>query len=848
MQLLYTDVTSHGSEFVLVDETWYTDKQADAEISLPGFNLFRLDRKGRNGGGVCIYVLSKYSNCKIIQPTPLLNHLEILWLSCIINNIQYFIACCYHPPKPIYDPDLFKHQIAADVGSVIASCDNAIILLAGDFNSLDLSFLEVQFGLSQIVSDVTHGNNILDKVYVNRPDLYCTMVVRSLLKTKHCAVLVHPNDKPICLPTAVPKRRKVEFHDLRQCNIDKLRWSLGTFDWAPLLACSNVKDMYTFFLQIVRCHIVCCVPIRTVTLGPRDPDFVTPLIKALLNKRRKLRRSGQREAADELATRINGLICEFRKSRLSHMADASPKELWRAVRAKGNSRSLQADDNLKHPDLVNNYFAGIATDNEYDKSNVHKFCVDLDTDCYKLHNIHDYQVELLLRKIKPTSSGYDDLPSWIFKQCSYELAGIISEIFNRSFRTGTVPVEWLTAVVTPVPKKPCPSGLVDYRPISVTPILSRVAEKLVVREWLRPSIPKYLLNDQFGFRPSGSTTSALVHFMHHATLMLENNAYVRCLLVDFSKAFDVVKHNILLSKLSALDIPPCVLNWIISFLTDRSQVCKTAEGHFSTLHPITRSIIQGSGIGPTLWIIMESDLQALSTVNLLFKYADDTNLLVPENTDVSLGEEFSHLKDWAQDNGMIINLSKTKELVLHRPHPNKFSLPQSLEGIERVHTVKLLGVIFDSRINFVNHVDTVLKTCSQRIFLLKQLRDQGLPLRQLHLIFQAIILNRILYAAPAWAPFLNVEMQNKIDAFLKRSFRYGFATKIFELKPLLDTAMYELFKKMKNPDHCLFQLLPEQRKIPNNLRLRGHDFVLPEFHYKLHKLSFVTNCLYRFLK
>jgi len=81
-------------------------------------------------------------------------------------------------------------------------------------------------------------------------------------------------------------------------------------------------------------------------------------------------------------------------------------------------------------------------------------------------------------------------------------------------------VDWLTAVVTPVPKIPHPTGLTDYRPISVTPILSRVAEKIVVRQWLRPAITADMLADQFGFRPTGSTASALVHFMHRATLIL----------------------------------------------------------------------------------------------------------------------------------------------------------------------------------------------------------------------------------------------------------------------------------------------------------------------------------------
>ena len=68
---------------------------------------------------------------------------------------------------------------------------------------------------------------------------------------------------------------------------------------------------------------------------------------------------------------------------------------------------------------------------------------------------------------------------------------------------------------------------------------------------------------------------------------------------------------------------------------------------FSTHTPFTSSIVQGSGIGPTLWLIMESDLHPLSDANVIFKYANDTNLLVPEHTDCTLAEEFSHIERWA---------------------------------------------------------------------------------------------------------------------------------------------------------------------------------------------------------
>ena len=124
----------------------------------------------------------------------------------------------------------------------------------------------------------------------------------------------------------------------------------------------------------------------------------------------------------------------------------------------------------------------------------------------------------------------------------------------------------------PVPKNAYPESLAEYRdytlqdiigvkdiglyyrPISFTPIMSRLAEKLVAQYWLRPALPKSLLEDQFGFWPTGSTTCALIN------LMLERNSYVRCLLLDFTKAFDTVRHSLVLAKLSTLDIPSAILN------------------------------------------------------------------------------------------------------------------------------------------------------------------------------------------------------------------------------------------------------------------------------------------------
>jgi len=74
-------------------------------------------------------------------------------------------------------------------------------------------------------------------------------------------------------------------------------------------------------------------------------------------------------------------------------------------------------------------------------------------------------------------------------------------------------------------------------------------------------------------------------------------------------------------------------------------------------------IVQGSGLGPTLYIVMASDLKPLSVINILFKFADDTTFIVPENTDIDIYVEFEHFRCWTKDNRMIMNFLNTKEIA-----------------------------------------------------------------------------------------------------------------------------------------------------------------------------------------
>jgi len=84
--------------------------------------------------------------------------------------------------------------------------------------------------------------------------------------------------------------------------------------------------------------------------------------------------------------------------------------------------------------------------------------------------------------------------------------------------------------------------------------------------------------------------------------MLETNTYVRCKMIGYSKAFDTIIHEILYAKLCTLTIPQLIIQWIMNFLTGRTQAV-VMEGTTSNWLPINRSIVQGSGLGPMLFVV-----------------------------------------------------------------------------------------------------------------------------------------------------------------------------------------------------------------------------------------------------
>jgi len=190
--------------------------------------------------------------------------------------------------------------------------------------------------------------------------------------------------------------------------------------------------------------------------------------------------------------------------------------------------------------------------------------------------------------------------------------------------------------------------------------------------------------------------------------------------IDFSKAFDTVCHEILLQKLVTLKFPQYVINWLGHFLTDRTR----SVGQSASLH-ITRFIVQGSGIGPYAFLVMIADLQPSHPDICYSKYADNRTAVFPAAISHLAVSEFRHINDWSATNKLLINLSKTKEMIICRPgNRAKPTFPEPITGIEQIHTIKLLGVTFSDNLLFAPHIDNAPCSVSQRFYLLKNSRSE----------------------------------------------------------------------------------------------------------------------------
>ena len=434
--------------------------------------------------------------------------------------------------------------------------------------------------------------------------------------------------------------------------------------------------------------------------------------------------------------------------------------------------------------------------------------------------------------------GLDNIPAWFLRIGAPFFAAPLADMMNLSLSSSIVPNQWKAASILPIAKVTSPQAPSDYRPISITPVLSRVLERIVVRDYVYPSLqsppPGHTFSDQFAFQPTGSTTAALIHLLHTITALLETNPYVIVYALDFSKAFDSVRQSAVLDKYSRMKIPDNIYNWIEAFFRDHSH-CTRFGNEVSGFRKILASIIQGSGIGPASYVVTASDLHPVTPGNSMCKYADDTYLVVPAANIQSCAAEIANIEDWARTNNLLLNRVKSAEVVFvpSRSRAEAEIPPPAVPGFTRVDTIKILGVIFSRRFSVSEHVDHLLASCAQTLFAMRTLRHHGLPTNALHAVYQATVVSKLCYASPAWWGFASAADRGRLEAFLRRSTRFGYRAALSPtLASIIAEADDKLFSHIScNSRHLLYPLLPPKRDEHYNTRDRSHNFQLPPGHH-----------------
>ena len=141
------------------------------------------------------------------------------------------------------------------------------------------------------------------------------------------------------------------------------------------------------------------------------------------------------------------------------------------------------------------------------------------------------------------------------------------------FGSGVFPATWQIAIIMPVSKCALFKGVAELILISVTPLMLRLVERLVVKHHIFQQY-HLIIYDQFGFKLTSDTTAALVNLTNSLSIMLEENKYDHCLLINILKAFDSINHLILIKKNTLLNLQDNIIYWVVSLLIDREQFTK----------------------------------------------------------------------------------------------------------------------------------------------------------------------------------------------------------------------------------------------------------------------------------
>ena len=529
------------------------------------------------------------------------------------------------------------------------------------------------------------------------------------------------------------------------------------------------------------------------------------------------------------------------ETRLANNAKKNPKAFYNYVQSKAtlreavgslkDSQGVEARVNRDKASLLLEFFQSVHTrDRGLSFPSLDSIAVPTMGDISFAEDEVKQQLDTLN---KNKSEGPDEIHPAILRHLAEILARPLTNLFNKSLNSETLPEDWKMAAVIPIHKGGRKDTAGNYRPVSLTSVVLKVMERL-----LRDKIGKHLSThdlisaQQHGFMRNRSCLTNLLSFLDEITSRMDKGEQVEVCYLDFRKAFDSVNHRMLVAKLEYFQLTPKIIRWIEAFLTGRSFYV-VVEGTRSTECLVKSGVPQGSVLGPLLFLMYINDLaRGLRSPNYMF--ADDIKVVGnPSTEDLQLDLDFIH--KWTVEWDLPLNANKCMRLIANSIEVNPLYIGRNGENLEipRVTEVRDLGIQVTADFKSSVQCQNATKKARRALYMLTKTitsRDTGILLP----LYKSHVRPHLEYCVQAWSPSLNKD--KIVLEKVQRTF-----TRLFpELRPLvyeerlkklglfslgrrrLRGDLIETFKILKNITRAGEHLFSLNR----NTVLRGHELKL----------------------